>query len=293
MTYIVIMAVSLLLSAIGFWRYIYFFSVGYGFAVAGIGITLLILFRSVLTPAGCIACVLFIIYGVRLGGYLVIREMKSADYNKILKPENDRSKTIPAGVKIAIWVACAVLYFLQTSPIIFRLENAAKAVADGMANTHIPPDATTDAFTIDLQSFISADVTAAWVGLGLMALGIALEIAADAQKTAAKKKNPDRFVDTGLYRIVRCPNYLGELLLWTGVLVSGVPYLQGAFQWIIAAAGFLGITYVMFSGARRLELRQDRNYGEDPVYQEYVKTVPIMIPLIPLYSVKSWKMFVA
>jgi len=77
------------------------------------------------------------------------------------------------------------------------------------------------------------------------------------------------------------------------VLVSGIPYLQGAFQWIIAVLGFLGITYVMFSGARRLEIRQDRNYGNDPVYQKYVSTVPIMIPLIPLYSVKNWKAFVA
>ena len=27
-------------------------------------------------------------------------------------------------------------------------------------------------------------------------------------------------------------------------------------QWIIAALGYMGIVYVMFSGARRLELRQ-------------------------------------
>ena len=274
MTYVIILAVSLLLCAIGFWRYVYFFSVGYGFAVAGIGITLLILFHNVLTPVTCIACILFIIYGVRLGGYLMIRELKNADYNKILKPENDRSKSIPMGVKLAIWISCGILYFLQTSPFSFRLENTANLIADGAA-------------------MIAPDVAAAWVGLVMMALGILLEILADVQKTAAKKKSPARFVDTGLYRIVRCPNYLGELLLWAGVLVAGIPYLQGAAQWIIAILGFLGIVYVMFSGARRLEMRQDKNYGDDPVYQEYVKTVPIMIPLIPLYSVKNWKAFMA
>ena len=293
MTYIILIAVSLLLSTVGFWRYVYFFSVGYGYAVAGIGIALLIMFHGFQTPVTLIACILFIIYGARLGGYLMIRELKSANYNKILKPENDRSKSISLGVKLAIWVSCALLYFMQTSPFIFRLENAAKAVADGLANTHIQPDATTDAFTIDLQGFIPADNAAAWVGLCMMAIGILLEIAADAQKTVAKRKNPDRFVDTGLYRIVRCPNYLGELILWAGVLISGIPYLQGVWQWIIAILGFLLITYVMFSGARRLELRQDRNYGDDPVYQKYVKTVPIMIPIIPLYSVKNWKAFVA
>ena len=274
MTYIVILAVSLLLCAVGFWKYVYFFSVGYGFAVAGIGITLLILFHGIMTPVTWIACIVFIVYGVRLGGYLMIREMKSAAYNKILKPENDRSKSIAPGVKIAIWVSCAILYFLQTSPFTFRLENTANLIEEGAA-------------------MIAPDTAAAWIGLIMMIAGVLLEIGADMQKNAAKKKNPARFVDTGLYRIVRCPNYLGELLLWTGVFIAGIPYLQGALQWIIAILGLVGITYVMFSGARRLELRQDRNYGEDPVYQKYVKTVPIMIPIIPLYSVKNWKAFVA
>ena len=305
MTYIVILAVSLLLCAVGFWRYVYFFSVGYGYAVVGIGIVLLIMYHGIMTPVTWIACILFIVYGVRLGGYLMIREMKSAAYNKILKPENDRSKSmvrlggylmiremksaaynkilkpendrsksIAPGVKIAIWVSCAILYFLQTSPFTFRLENTANLVEEGAA-------------------MIAPDVAAAWVGLIMMILGVLLEIAADMQKNAAKKKNPSRFVDTGLYRIVRCPNYLGELLLWAGVFIAGIPYLQGALQWIIAILGLVGITYVMFSGARRLEMRQDRNYGDDPVYQKYVKTVPIMIPLIPLYSVKNWKAFVA
>ena len=274
MTYIVILAVSLLLCAVGFWRYVYFFSVGYGYAVAGIGIVLLIMYHGIMTPVTWIACILFIVYGVRLGGYLMIREMKSAAYNKILKPENDRSKSIAPGVKIAIWVSCAILYFLQTSPFTFRLENTANLIEEGAA-------------------MIAPDVAAAWVGLIMMILGVLLEIAADMQKNAAKKKNPSRFVDTGLYRIVRCPNYLGELLLWAGVFIAGIPYFQGALQWIIAILGLVGITYVMFSGARRLEMRQDRNYGDDPVYQKYVKTVPIMIPLIPLYSVKNWKAFVA
>jgi hypothetical protein len=49
----------------------------------------------------------------------------------------------------------------------------------------------------------------------------------------------------------------------------------------------------MFSGARRLELRQDKNYGADPEYRKYVTTVPILLPFIPLYSVKKHKWLVA
>ena len=47
------------------------------------------------------------------------------------------------------------------------------------------------------------------------------------------------------------------------------------------------------AAARRLELRQDKNYGADPEYQKYVRTVPIIIPFIPLYSVKKYKFLVA
>ena len=45
--------------------------------------------------------------------------------------------------------------------------------------------------------------------------------------------------------------------------------------------------------ARRLEIRQNKNYGSDPEYQKYVKTVPILLPFIPLYSVEKHKWLVA
>ena len=82
------------------------------------------------------------------------------------------------------------------------------------------------------------------------------------------------------------------MIMWTGCVISGIGAVTG-WQWALVALGYIGITYVMFSGARRLELRQNRNYGNDPEYQEYVKTVPIMIPFIPLYSVVKYKWLVA
>ena len=83
------------------------------------------------------------------------------------------------------------------------------------------------------------------------------------------------------------------MIFWTGVLVSGANVLEGAGQWILALIGYIGIIFVMFSGARRLELRQNKNYGSDPEYQAYVKKVPIMVPFIPLYSVAKYKFLVA
>lgn len=128
----------------------------------------------------------------------------------------------------------------------------------------------------------------AWIGAAVILIGILLEAVADAQKSAAKKVNAKRFVDMGLYRLVRCPNYLGEVTIWTGALLSGIGAGLSWWQWLIAAIGYLGILYVMFSGARRLELRQDEIYGSDPEYQAYVKRTPILLPLLPIYSVKKY-----
>ena len=126
-----------------------------------------------------------------------------------------------------------------------------------------------------------------------MLFGIVFESIADIQKNKAKKINSRRFVDTGLYRIVRCPNYLGEMIFWTGVLISSIGAATGIGQWAVVLVGYAGIIFVMFSGARRLEIRQNKNYGNDPEYQKYVKTVPIMVPFVPLYSVEKYKWLVA
>lgn len=258
-----LLAVCLLVSAIGFKNYVWFISLGYGFSIAAEGLAMLLLYGSNLTCGTLICCLLLLCYGLRLGGYLAIRERKSASYMKKMQSEIKDGKTIPFGVKVAIWITCAALYVTQVIPIFYRLHNGTGS----------------DLFT--------------YFGAAVMAFGLLFESLADIQKNNAKKVNPRRFVDTGLYRIVRCPNYLGEMLFWTGVLISGFGALTGAGQWIMALIGYFGIIYVMFSGARRLEIRQNKNYGSDPEYQNYVKTVPILLPVIPLYSVEKHKWLVA
>ena len=255
-------AICMVVSAIGFKNYVWFISLGYGFSIAAQGIAMLILYGQSLTLGTIITCVLFILYGLRLGGYLAIREFGGSSYKKNMKGEIKDGKTVPFGVKIAIWTSCAILYVTQVSGVFYRLFNAAQ------------------------------DNIFVFIGAAVMLMGVSLETAADIQKNNAKKVNPRRFVDTGLYRIVRCPNYLGEMIFWTGVLISGIGAVTG-WQWVVVAIGYIGIIFVMFSGARRLEIRQDKNYGNDPEYQKYVTTVPILLPFIPLYSVKKHKWLVA
>ena len=263
MKFLILLAAALAVSSIGFKKYVWFISIGYGFAVAAIGITLLVMFGGSLTVGTIIACLLFIIYGCRLGGYLAVRELKSSAYNEKMKKEIKSGKGMNPFVKCAIWISAALLYACETSPVLFRLENGKG----------------TDAFVI--------------IGAVISLIGLVVESLADYQKNTAKKKNPKRFVDTGLYKLVRCPNYFGEMLFWTGVFVGGINVYSGVWQWIAVLTGYLGIIYVMFGGARRLEMRQNRTYGDDPEYQQYVKKTPIMIPFVPIYSVEKHKWLVA
>ena len=262
MDFLILFLGAMVISAIGFKKFVWFISLGYGFAIAGIGVALLVLFHGSLTPVTVVLSVLLIIYGCRLGGYLLMRERRSASYQNTMKHEIKDGSDMKFVLKVLVWVVCALLYVCEASPVLFRLQNGA-----GMDGVSV-------------------------VGAVIMALGIILESASDLTKNSYKKKHPKRFCDVGLFRLVRCQNYLGEVLIWTGVFVSGVIALEGFWQWAAAIGGWICIVYIMFGGARRLELRQNKNYGDDPEYQKYVKTTPILVPFIPLYSVAKYKWLV-
>lgn len=259
---LILFIVSLLASSVGFKYFIYFFSIGYGFGIAALAATIAIVFWGSLSVPTAILCLVLFAYGCRLGIYLFKRERKSAAYRKILYDPSLQEKK-PVLEVMMVWIFCAILYVAEISPVAFRLSNTS-------------------------ENLPISDVWA-WIGAVLMVAGACLEAAADAQKSAAKKVNPKRFVDTGLYKIVRCPNYLGEVTLWTGCFLTCIGASCSTWQWIVAAIGYIGIIYVMFSGARRLELRQVTTYGNDPEYQEYVKKTPILISFLPIYSLAKYK----
>lgn len=252
----------MLISSIGFKKFVWFISLGYGFSIAGLGLAMIIMFFNKLTPLTLIMSILFIIYGCRLGFYLLIRERKSTSYQSTMKNEIKDGSNMNFILKVVVWASCALLYCCEVSPVFFRLENG------------------------------TATNVVSIIGAIIMALGILLESAADLTKNKFKKVHPKQFCNVGLFKVVRCPNYLGEVLTWTGVLISGVSTLQGGLQWIVALGGWICIVYIMFGGARRLELRQNKNYGNDPEYQKYVKSTPILLPFIPLYSVAKYKWLV-
>lgn len=255
------------LCAVGFYKFVYFLSVGYGLAVAGGSLATLILYliAPTATPLWLVLvqALLFVAYGARLSGFLLAREYKNASFRKTNVAKASLSKTdekkMPVFVMVVIWITVAVLYVAQVSPMLFRWKNGS-----------------TD-WVVPVISFV--------VSIG----GLLLESAADRQKSAQKKLRPDMVATQGLYRIVRCPNYLGEIIFWTGVFISGLSTYCTAGQWITVLAAFLCIVYIMFNGAQRMEKRQMKQYGDKPEYQAYADHTPILLPLVPIYHLNRKK----
>ena len=261
----IILAVCAVLCAVGFYKFVYFLSIGYGFAVAGGGIAIFIM--SVVNPTTtpiwlvAIQAILFVAYGIRLSGFLLVRELKNASFKKtdVAKETlaKNNEKKMPVFVLATIWVFVSILYTAQVSPMLFRYNNA------------------------------SEDILVPVVGVVISILGLVLEAIADNQKSAQKKENPNMVATKGLYRIVRCPNYLGEIIFWTGIFISGTTTYATVGQWITAIIAYICIVYIMFNGAQRLEKRQMGRYGDNKEYNDYANKTPIIIPLLPIYHLNK------
>lgn len=256
----IILAVCAVMCSIGFYKFYYFLSVGYGFAITGAGCAILLLYGKTASPITIIMSVLFVIYGLRLGGFLLYREIKSATYRKkILNP--GVVKKAPLFLKLVMWPCVSMMYVAQISPVYYRAVNGGDCTVCAIAGGFI------------------------------MLIGLIIETLADLQKDKAKRMNPHRFCDIGLFKLVRCPNYFGEILFWSGVIISGFGTLQGS-QWILSIIGYCLILYVMLSGAKRLEHRQNDSYGKDTEYQKYANSTPILFPFIPMYHLQKCKFII-
>ena len=261
----IILIVSAVLCAVGFYKFVYFLSIGYGFAVAGGGIAVLIMYliAPTATPLWVVAveAILFVAYGIRLSGFLLVRELKSVTFRKTDVAKDtlakNNEKKMPVFVLAAIWITVSFLYTAQVSPMLFRYTGGAE------------------------------DVLVPIIGFAVSVFGLVLETVADNQKSAQKKVDPNMVATQGLYRIVRCPNYFGEILFWTGVFISGITAYATVGQWITAVIAYICIVYIMFNGAQRLEKRQMARYGADEAYNKYADSTPIIIPLLPIYHLNK------
>jgi steroid 5-alpha reductase family enzyme len=257
--------ITLVITAIGFYRRVYFVSVGYGFSIAAMALAALFLFRDNLTLLLLAQAGLLIAYGARPGGFLLHREFTQPVYRKQLQETHERGRN-GRSRDLIIWLGVSLLYVVMFSPSLFMLATPAA----------------------DLPAW---SPIAQVIGLIIMAAGLLIEALADRQKSAFKSANPKGFCSIGLYRIVRCPNYLGEIMVWAGQWIASMPAYTSLLRVVLSLAGFICIVLIMMGSTKRLEESQDMRYGASPDYQRYIKTVPVLFPFVTIYSLKKVRVY--
>ena len=119
-----------------------------------------------------------------------------------------------------------------------------------------------------------------YIGIITWISGLFIEVVADKQKSDFKNdiSNKNKFISTGLWKYSRHPNYLGEIILWTGITIIAIPLFSG-WSWLgLISPVFVFIMLKFISGVRILESRADMKWGKDKEYLKYKNSTPEIFP---------------
>ncbi|MDO5721428.1 MAG: DUF1295 domain-containing protein [Actinomycetaceae bacterium] len=119
-----------------------------------------------------------------------------------------------------------------------------------------------------------------YLGIALWLAGFSFEVTADLQKTRFKSDpaNEGEFISTGLWSISRHPNYLGEIVLWTGVFVLAAENFSNWQYLAVLSPIFVTVLLTRVSGIPLLEKKADKRWGQRADYQEYKRNTAVLIP---------------
>ena len=122
----------------------------------------------------------------------------------------------------------------------------------------------------------------AYIGLVIWLAGLSIETIADLQKYRFinNPKNKGNWIESGVWKYSRHPNYFGEISLWFGVYIFTVFSLESS-QKIIGAISplYIASLIIFISGIPLLEKSADKRWGKNPAYQEYKRRTSVLIPL--------------
>lgn len=119
------------------------------------------------------------------------------------------------------------------------------------------------------------------LGFAIWLTGFLIESIADAQKFRFKnnKNNRGKWIQTGLWKHARHPNYFGEMLCWWGIFAITIPY-QNGFSWLTILGPITITSLLLFvSGIPPLEKKYLALYKDNPEYQDYKNNTNLLLPI--------------
>ena len=235
-----------LICTIIFYHFIYVFN--YGYAVTMIVMPLLYgLSNNPSFPSICILA-LVILYGSRLLGF-TWRRYHSDSYAERARQATEAGKAIPVPIKVITW--------LFTSSLMFFISFNSWVVA---SSGHIH--------------------TTVWAALAVMIAGLALETIADNHKQRFKKSDKEGLCQTGLYRSIRYPNYLGEIVFHLGLYGALVSATDQIYPLILGSFGTGWILILMCDEAVTRDRTKQAQLDASNAFHDYRRSTGLLLPKI-------------
>ena len=207
---------------------------------------------NALQPRNAIATAMLCVWAGRLGSFLLARNLQHRDTRLDVFLESPR-KLAYVWLAQAVWVSCGVLPLLAIN---------------GSAALRAP--------------LTRRDAAAA----ALFAIGLGAQVVADEQKRAfaADPANRGRFITSGLFSVVQHPNFAGQMLLNTSLMLFCAPALLRSPHWSVRALVlcplFEMLLLVRRTGIPPLHAKADAKWGSEPAYRRYVETTPLLVPFV-------------
>jgi len=198
-------------------------------------------FRSILLG------VLILVWAMRLSSFLFLRIKKAGKDRRFDKIKTNFTRFMLAWALQGFWV------FMCTLPAITAIASEFKTI---------------DYFLVG--------------GAALWLFGFIMEVVADRQKSAFNQdpKNKGQFISTGLWSISRHPNYVGEVLLWTGIAVIALPTFSGLQYLALISPIFTYLLLTRVSGVNLLEASADKKWEGNDAYIKYKEKTAVFFPFI-------------
>ena len=122
------------------------------------------------------------------------------------------------------------------------------------------------------------------IGLSLWIIGFITEVIADNQKSRFRSdpENANNFINEGLWKRSRHPNYFGEITLWLGITLMALPVLVGLQLITLISPIFVYILLTKISGVSMQEARAKKKWKDNEEYNNYLQNTPMLIPRLKL-----------
>ncbi len=120
-----------------------------------------------------------------------------------------------------------------------------------------------------------------WIGIAVFSSGLLIESIADAQKFRFKNnaKHKGQWIDEGIWRASRHPNYLGEIMVWSGIyLVIASSLTTTSLLIALLSPLYILVLLLFVSGIPLLEKSAQKRWGDQKEYNKYKHEVPLLIP---------------